>query len=181
MKPIALNMVSAIAKDARVTIPISGIGGIETWHDAVEFLLVGATNVQVCTSVMHYGYRIVGDMIDGLAGYLAGKGLASPADLVGRALPRIGDWGELDLTYTIKAQIDEERCIHCNLCHRACEDGAHQAIRLERRNGGTMPVSTMPVVDDAECVGCRLCEYVCPVDGCITMAEVEAPVPVAHG
>ena len=73
VKPIALNMVSAIAKDPRVHIPISGIGGIETWRDAVEFLLVGATTVQVCTAVMHHGYRIVEDMIDGLAGYLAGR------------------------------------------------------------------------------------------------------------
>ena len=95
VKPIALNMVSAIAKDPRVRIPISGIGGIETWRDAVEFMLVGASAVQVCTAVMHHGYRIVEDMIDGLAGYLAGRGLVSPADLVGRVLPRIGDWGEL--------------------------------------------------------------------------------------
>ncbi len=174
VKPIALNMVSAIAKDARVRIPISGIGGIETWRDAVEFMLVGATNVQVCTAVMHHGYRIVEDMIDGLAGYLAGRGLASPADLVGRVLPQIGDWGELDLSYTVKARIDAATCIHCNLCYRACEDGAHQAIRLERTNGH----STLSI-DDAECVGCRLCEHVCPVDGCITMVEVPAAaVPV---
>jgi dihydropyrimidine dehydrogenase (NAD+) subunit PreA len=177
VKPIALNMVSAIAKDPRVTIPISGIGGIETWQDAVEFLLVGATNVQVCTAVMHYGYRIVGDMIDGLAGYLAAKGLTSPADLVGKALPRIGDWGELDLSYAVKARIDAETCIHCNLCYRACEDGAHQAIRLERTNGH----STL-TIDDAECVGCKLCQHVCPVDGCISMVEVEQPVAAgAHG
>ncbi len=176
VKPIALNMVGSIAKDPRVTIPMSGIGGIETWQDAVEFLLVGATNVQVCTSVMHYGYRVVGDMIDGLAGYLAAKGLASPADLVGRAIPRIGDWGELDLSYAVKARIDATTCIHCNLCYRACEDGAHQAIRLERTNGH----STLSI-DDAECVGCHLCEYVCPVDGCISMVEVEAPAAVAHG
>jgi dihydropyrimidine dehydrogenase (NAD+) subunit PreA len=175
VKPIALNMVSAIAKDARVRIPISGIGGIETWQDAVEFLLVGATNVQVCTSVMHYGYRLVGDMIDGLAGYLAAKGLTSPADLVGKALPRIGDWGELDLSYAVKARINAETCIHCNLCYRACEDGAHQAILLERTNGH----STLSI-DDDECVGCRLCEHVCPVDGCITMVEAPAAV-VAHG
>jgi dihydropyrimidine dehydrogenase (NAD+) subunit PreA len=118
-------------------------------------------------------------MIDGLAGYLAEKRLASPADLVGRAVPRIGAWGELDLTYAVKARIDAATCIHCNLCYRACEDGAHQAIRLERSNGRAGPVGTMPVVDDAACVGCRLCEYVCPVDGCISMVEVEAPV-VAH-
>jgi dihydropyrimidine dehydrogenase (NAD+) subunit PreA len=168
-------MVSAIAKDARVRIPISGIGGIETWQDAVEFLLVGASGVQVCTAVMHHGYRIVEDMIDGLAGYLAAKGLTSPADLVGQALPRIGDWGELDLSYAVKARINAETCIHCNLCYRACEDGAHQAIVLERTNGH----STLSI-DDDECVGCRLCEHVCPVDGCITMEEVAAAV-VAHG
>ena len=122
---------------------------------------------------MHHGYRIVEDMIDGLAGYLAGRGLASPADLVGRVLPSIGDWGELDLSYTVKARIDAATCIHCNLCYRACEDGAHQAIRLEGTNG-----TSKLVVDDDECVGCHLCEYVCPVDGCITMQEVGGPVPV---
>lgn len=175
VKPIALNMVSAIAKDSLVHIPISGIGGIETWRDAVEFLLVGATSVQVCTAVMHHGYRIVEDMIDGLAGYLAAKGLTSPADLVGKALPRIGDWGELDLSYAIKARIDAETCVHCNLCYRACEDGAHQAIRYERTNG-----SSTLTIDDAECVGCRLCQHVCPVDGCITFDVVERDVAGAH-
>jgi dihydropyrimidine dehydrogenase (NAD+) subunit PreA len=169
-------MVSAIAKDPRVHIPISGIGGIETWRDAVEFMLVGASAVQVCTAVMHHGYRIVEDMIDGLAGYLAGRGLSSPADLVGRVLPQIGDWGELDLSYKVKARIDAETCIHCNLCYRACEDGAHQAIILERTNGH----STLSI-DDDECVGCRLCQHVCPVDGCITMVEVAATAVVAHG
>ncbi len=173
VKPIALNMVSAIGRDPRIGIPISAVGGVESWRDAVEFLLVGATNVQVCTAVMHYGYRIVEDMSDGLAAYLAGRGLSSPAELVGRALPAIGDWGQLDLSYKVKARIDAATCIHCNLCYRACEDGAHQAIRLERTNG-----STMPVVDDDECVGCRLCEHVCPVDGCITMAEVAGAAPV---
>ncbi len=182
VKPIALHMVNSCARDPRIGIPISGVGGIDDWRDAAEFLLLGATTVQVCTAVMHHGYRIVDGMIDGLAAYLAARGLASPADLAGRALPAIGDWGQLDLTYQVKARIDAERCIHCNLCHRACEDGAHQAIRLERTNGGAgRPAGTMPVVDDAECVGCRLCEYVCPVQGCISMVEVEAPVPVAHG
>ncbi len=169
VKPIALHMVSSCARDPRVGIPISGVGGIDDWHDAVEFLLLGATTVQVCTAVMHHGYRIVEGMVDGLAAYLATRGLASPADLVGRALPAIGDWGQLDLSYRVVARIDADRCIHCNLCHRACEDGAHQAIRLERGNGGSMPI-----VDDAACVGCRLCEHVCPVEGCISMAEVGA-------
>jgi dihydropyrimidine dehydrogenase (NAD+) subunit PreA len=177
VKPIALNMVSSCARDPRVGIPISGVGGIDDWRDAVQFLLLGATTVQVCTAVMHHGYRIVEGMIDGLAGYLAARGLASPADLVGRVLPAVGDWGQLDLTYALRARIDEARCIHCNLCYRACEDGAHQAIRFERTNG-----SSTLTIDDAACVGCRLCQYVCPVEGCITMAEVEGPMRVgAHG
>jgi dihydropyrimidine dehydrogenase (NAD+) subunit PreA len=176
VKPIALHMVSSCARDPRVGIPISGVGGIADWRDAVQFLLLGATTVQVCTAVMHHGYRIVGGMIDGLAGYLAERGLASPADLVGQVLPASGDWGQLDLSYSLKARIDESSCIHCNLCYRACEDGAHQAIRYERTNGH----STL-TIDDEACVGCRLCQYACPVEGCISMAEVEAPVPVAHG
>jgi len=178
VKPIALNMVSSCARDPRVGIPISGVGGIDDWRDAVQFLLLGATTVQVCTAVMHHGYRIVGGMIDGLAGYLAARGMASPADLVGRVLPAVGDWGQLDLSYSLKARIDEATCIHCNLCYRACEDGAHQAIRYERTNGH----STL-TIDDEGCVGCRLCQYVCPVEGCISMADVgeAAAVPVAHG
>ena len=89
---------------------------------------------------MHYGYRIVGDMIDGLAGYLAGAAASrSPADLVGPRPAGIGDWGELDLSYAVKARIDAETCIHCNLCYRACEDGAHQAIRSRPTNGHSHP------------------------------------------
>ena len=49
-----------------ISVPISGIGGISTWRDAAEFIALGATSVQVCTAVMHYGFRIVEDMIDGL-------------------------------------------------------------------------------------------------------------------
>jgi len=167
VKPIALNMVAACARDPRVGLPISGVGGIDDWRDAVQFLLLGATTVQVCTAVMHHGYRIVEDLVDGLAGHLRARGLSSPADLVGRVLPAIGDWGQLDLDYRLVARVDPTRCIGCGLCYVACMDGAHQAIRLDRPNG-----RAVPVVDDDACVGCRLCAYVCPVDGCITMAEV---------
>ncbi len=166
VKPIALNMVAACARDREVGIPISGVGGIATWQDAVEFLLLGATTVQVCTAVMHYGYRIVEDLVDGLSGYLRERGLRRPADLTGRALPAITSWGELDLSYRLVARIDPARCIHCNLCYRACWDGAHQAIERHGANG-----SSVLTVDDERCVGCRLCEYVCPVDGAIAMVE----------
>jgi dihydropyrimidine dehydrogenase (NAD+) subunit PreA len=175
VKPIALHMVSALARDPQVGLPISGIGGVETWRDAVEFLLLGATNVQVCTAVMHYGYRIIEDLLDGLKGYLLSKGLRSPKELVGRSVRRLDEWGNLDLKYDVKARVDYAKCVGCNLCHVACEDGAHQAIALDGppvklATGASRPG---PRVLDAECVGCNLCALVCPVQGCITMTRVD--------
>jgi dihydropyrimidine dehydrogenase (NAD+) subunit PreA len=169
VKPIALNMVSSIARDRECAgLPISGIGGISDWRDAVEFLLLGSTTVQVCTAVMHYGYRIVEEMIDGLSTYLEEKNLPSPADLVGRSVPNITDWGHLDLNYKLVARIDQEKCIHCNLCYVACWDGAHQCIHPKKKNG-----TSQLVVDEVECVGCNLCYFVCPVEGCIEMVELD--------
>ena len=168
VKPIALNMVNELARDPEVNIPISGIGGITTWRDAVEFLLLGATTVQVCTAVMHYGYRIIEDMIDGLSNYLDDKGFTSVNEIIGLSANRVTDWGNLDLNYKTVARIDYTKCIQCNLCHIACEDGAHQCIPLVQVNG-----KRLPVVIEEECVGCNLCYLVCPVPNCITMARVD--------
>ncbi|MBI3941014.1 MAG: NAD-dependent dihydropyrimidine dehydrogenase subunit PreA [Acidobacteria bacterium] len=168
VKPIALNMVSSAALDPEFHIPISGIGGIATWRDAVEFILLGAGTVQVCTAVMHYGFRIIRDMLEGLEFYLEEKGFQSLNELRGRSLPHLTDWGNLDLNYRIVAKIDPETCIGCQLCYVACWDGAHQCIHLreDRR---------VPLIDEVECVGCNLCALVCPVEDCITMAQVPGP------
>jgi dihydropyrimidine dehydrogenase (NAD+) subunit PreA len=168
VKPIALNMVAELARDLEIGIPISGIGGIQTWRDAAEFLLLGASTVQVCTAVMHYGYRIVEDMIDGLSNYLDDKGYTSVKQIVGASVPRVTDWSNLDLNYKTVARIDHAKCIQCNLCHVACEDGAHQCIPLVQVHG-----SRFPVVDEHECVGCNLCYLVCPVPGCISMVRLD--------
>ncbi|MBD5633513.1 MAG: NAD-dependent dihydropyrimidine dehydrogenase subunit PreA, partial [Candidatus Eremiobacteraeota bacterium] len=169
VKPIALNMVADCARDAAVRLPISGIGGIATWRDAVEFFLMGAATVQVCTAVMHHGFRIVEDMLDGLGNYLDERGIASVNDLVGKTVPRFVEWNDLNLDYRVVARIDPEKCIRCNKCYIACEDAAHQCIdRIVRPNGGHDLV-----VDEAHCVGCNLCAIVCPVDDCITMARVD--------
>jgi dihydropyrimidine dehydrogenase (NAD+) subunit PreA len=161
-------MVAEIARDKEVGIPISGIGGISTWRDAAEFLLLGATTVQVCTAVMHYGYRIVEDMMDGLSNYLDDKGFTSVNQLIGLSSARVTEWGNLDLNYKVVARINHATCIQCNLCHIACEDGAHQCIPLLEVNG-----RRLPVVDEPECVGCNLCNLVCPVPGCISMVRVD--------
>jgi dihydropyrimidine dehydrogenase (NAD+) subunit PreA len=172
VKPIALNMVNECARDTEVGIPISGIGGIETWQDAVEFLLLGATNVQVCTAVMHHGFRIVDDLIDGLSNYLDERGVRSVGEVVGAAKERITTWENLNLNYKIVARIDQTKCIHCNKCYIACEDAAHQCIDRMTQNG-----SAMLVVDEEECVGCNLCQMVCPVENCIEMVQIDTGLP----
>jgi dihydropyrimidine dehydrogenase (NAD+) subunit PreA len=190
VKPIALRMVAELARDERVTIPISGIGGIATWRDAAEFLALGASSLQVCTAVMHHGYRIVEDLIEGLDGYLAEKRMRSVRELVGAATGAFREWGELDLNYHVVAKIDAATCIGCQLCFVACHDGAHQCIHLPGTPsipGHAAPMATLaaekaraasadapyrvPWVDETECVGCNLCALVCPVHGCIDMVE----------
>jgi dihydropyrimidine dehydrogenase (NAD+) subunit PreA len=182
VKPIALQMVQACAADPEVELPISGLGGIATWREAVEFIALGATSVQVCTAVMHHGFRIVEDMIEGLSDYLGAKGFSCLGELEGRALRMVKDWESLDLNYKRVADIDYEKCIGCNLCYISCEDGAHQAIRLVPPDGrslgpGRVPGKPIPEIVPELCVGCNLCSLVCPVDGCITMVSIDTGNP----
>ena len=132
VKPIALNMVSSVHNDAGFKIPISGIGGIQAWQDAVEFMLVGAQSVQVCTAVMHYGFRIVEHMISGMKNWMRERGFKRIDDFRAKAAPNICDWGDLDLGHKVVAEIDQSKCIHCGLCYIACEDGCHQSIKWDR-------------------------------------------------
>lgn len=164
VKPIALNMISQIATDPQVNLPISGIGGISTWRDAAEFILLGSTSVQICTAVMHYGFRIINDLTEGLANWMEEKGFNHITDFRGKSLTRISDFGNLNLLFKSVARIDEKKCIRCNVCYIACEDSAHQCIDLVPVNG-----TVQPRVREEDCVGCALCSLVCPVDSCITM------------
>jgi dihydropyrimidine dehydrogenase (NAD+) subunit PreA len=135
VKPIALNMVQQIMSDSEAALPLSGIGGIATWRDAAEFILLGCGTVQVCTAVMHYGYRIVEDMIEGLDNWMDEKGFKTIEDFRELSLPRVTEWKHLNLNYKIVARINEQKCIGCDLCHIACWDGAHQCIHLDRESG----------------------------------------------
>jgi len=200
VKPIALHMVQQLAGDPDLRLPVSGIGGISGWRDAAEFLLLGCHSLQVCTAVMHYGYRIVEDMIEGLSNWMDEKGFATLDDFRGRSLERVTEWKHLDLNYKTVARIHPELCIGCDLCYIACWDGAHQCIHLDgvstpeqlvaesrARMTQTPPVvavdtartpaARIPKVDVQACVGCNLCWLVCPVEGCITMDRVDTGLP----
>ena len=136
VKPIALNMVQQIQADPLAMLPLSGIGGIGTWRDAAEFILLGCGNVQVCTAAMHYGYRIVEDMAEGLLQWMGQKGFETIDDFRGLSLPNVREWKQLNLNYRVVANIHADKCIGCQLCYTACWDGAHQCIHLDRASGG---------------------------------------------
>ena len=166
VKPIALHMVAALAREKQFGLPISGIGGVCNWRDAVEFILLGSSTVQVCTEVMLRGYKIVQDMTDGLQEYMRTHNFERIDQMVGKAVPGFSEWGNLDLNYETVAKIDADKCIGCQLCVAACHDGAHQCIHPQQD-------TRVPHVDESECVGCNLCQIVCPVPDCITLVPVD--------
>jgi len=168
VKPIALNMVAEIARDPETRgLPISGIGGIGNWRDALDFIALGSGTVQVCTAAMVYGFKIVQEMNDGLSNYMDQMGFKSVGEIVGRALPSVTDWRYLDLNHISKAVINQGSCIQCGRCHIACEDTSHQAITATRDGK-----RHFEVMED-ECVGCNLCAVVCPVPQCITLRDLQ--------
>ncbi len=189
VKPIALRMAAMLAREEEFNLPISGIGGIGTWRDAAEFISLGSTSVQVCTAVMHHGFRIIEDLTDGLSNFLDARGFASVNDLRGLALPAFREWQELDLNYHHVAEINADTCIGCQVCVVACHDASHQCIHTPGTpviDGHVAPSAAkvaqaaasqttepyrVPYVDETDCVGCNLCLLVCPVEGCITMRE----------
>lgn len=175
-KPIALHMIAEIARTADTAdIPISGIGGITDWRDAVDHFALGAQNVQICTAAMVYGFKIIDDLTDGLSNFLDEKGMTKVSDLVGKAVPSVTDWQYLNLNYVEKASIDQDLCISCGRCYVVCEDVSHQAI-TNMVNGERR----FEVIDE-ECVGCNLCVSICPVDGCITMNHVSSGIDARTG
>ena len=167
VKPIALKFLTTISQDSVTNkVPVSGIGGISTWKDAVEFMLLGASNVQVCTAAMKHGFRIIEDMCEGMNNWMDEKGFATLNDFIGKSVDKITHWEDLDINYHHIAKINQDKCIHCGLCYIACEDTSHQSINLEYGK----PYNNYTIKED-ECVGCNLCQLVCPVNDCITMEE----------
>jgi len=168
VKPIALNMVAQIAQDQQTSnLPISGIGGIGSWRDALDYIALGAGNVQVCTAAMVFGFKIVQDMSDGLSNYMDEMGFSSIDAFRGRALPSVTEWRYLNLNHISKAVINQDSCIQCGRCYIACEDTAHQAITAVKDGQRHFEVK------EDECVGCNLCVTVCPVPECITLRDLQ--------
>ena len=157
VKPIALRYILEMAKNPILQYtPLSGIGGIETWRDALEYLQLGCTNVQVCTAVMQYGFRIIDDLIEGMKTYLTDRGLDRLDTIIGEELSNFVLPSAMDRGTVVYPHIDRDKCIGCGRCHISCEDGGHQAI--------TFDANRQPRVNGAKCAGCLLCLHVCPTE-----------------
>jgi len=155
-KLLALRFISDLFRCEELAgMHISGMGGIETWIDALEFLLLGAGSVQVTTAVMQYGHRIIDDLVEGLSEYLKGKGIASFRDLVGGAAETVVDHSSIERDTIVFPIFDYERCNGCGRCYVSCMDGGHQAIHFD-------PETRKPKLNGKKCVGCHLCRLVCP-------------------
>ena len=156
VKPIALRFIAELGRNPELKgMHLSAMGGIETWQDAMEFILMGGGSIQITTAVMQYGYRIIDDLKAGLNLYLAEKGLRSVKEAVGLGLDTLSDTTDtLERDTVIFPQFIRERCIGCGRCKISCEDGGHQAIRMDENR--------RPVLNGRNCVGCHLCILVCP-------------------
>ncbi len=155
VKPVALRFIQQLRAGIK-DVPISGIGGIETWEDAAEFILLGSTTLQITTAVMQYGYRIIDDLKNGLEHYMEEQGVDSLMELVGAANDNIIPAEDLDRDYVVYPEFDTDKCIGCGRCYISCYDGAHQAITFNKED-------RKPSCDHDKCVGCHLCALVCPV------------------
>lgn len=157
VKPIALRFIHSLKTCKRLSkVPISGMGGIETWRDAAEFLALGCENIQVTTSIMQYGYRVIYDMIEGMSLYLSSHGYRSITEIVGRALPNVIPAEKLDRDSICYPKFNKNACVGCGRCYLSCYDGGHQALKQEEGTG-------KPILIPNKCVGCHLCAAVCPV------------------
>ncbi|HAH07752.1 MAG TPA: NAD-dependent dihydropyrimidine dehydrogenase subunit PreA [Elusimicrobia bacterium] len=165
IKPIGLRFIADLAAHPELKLPLSGIGGIETWVDALEYLLVGASTVQVTTGIIHYGYRIVEDMIEGLSDYMAQKGVSRVQDLVGKAIPHLHETGQFDIKRQGIARYDMDRCVGCGQCYIVCRDAGGFALEWDEKKRRPRQV-------EEKCLSCMICGFVCPVQGMISFKEM---------
>ncbi len=86
VRPIALRHMSELGRALHGKASISGIGGIETAEDSVQFIAMGASTVQICTGAMLRGFDIITELCEGLEAYMARKGFEKLEDFRGKAL-----------------------------------------------------------------------------------------------
>jgi NAD-dependent dihydropyrimidine dehydrogenase PreA subunit len=138
---------------------VIGVGGIGKAEDAVEFLMAGASAVQICTAALQRGPTVYGAVAAGLGAWLDQRGYAGVGDVVGLGIRR---WRSLTPhTYSVPVLYNEEACIGCKLCERSCH---YDAIYM---------VGKLAELNPERCFGCGLCVVRCPTDA-LLMPQVTA-------
>jgi len=152
IKPITQRHVSEVAR--KVKTPIIAVGGIQSWEDIVEYIMLGASAVQVCTSIMWNGYEHFNTLISGLDAYMVAENLSSLEEIRGKALPYIKTIQEFAQEPPKYVKFEEKLCMNlkkggCALCGKVCFYGA---------------ISFNPtiLVEPTKCDGCGLCMEICP-------------------
>jgi len=146
LKPIAIRCVADIAKV--VKLPIIGVGGVMTGADVIEFIMAGATAVQVCTAAVLEGHTVYGKIAGQVEEWLDSHGYDSLRDIQGMALPHLEQGVSLDPPPTV----DLEKCTRCGLCEKSCVYGAITVKKSEE----------LFAIDANKCEACGMCISVCP-------------------
>ncbi|MCP3944325.1 MAG: NAD-dependent dihydropyrimidine dehydrogenase subunit PreA [Desulfobacteraceae bacterium] len=165
IKPIGLRFISEMAKCKELALPLSGMGGIETWVDALEYILLGASTLQVTTGIIHYGYDIVEDLIEGLTDFMVEKKITKIEDLVGRALTNLTTTDKFDLKRQGRAEYNLDKCVGCGQCYTVCKDAGGFALDWDGDK-------RQPVLDKDKCLSCMICSFVCPICDIISYKEM---------
>ena len=164
VRPIAMRFISELSQNKALEGKhISAMGGIETWKDALAFILLGAKSIQITTAVMQYGYRIIDDLKKGLLIFMKERGVTMD-DIVGGMVKKVVDVEEVERDIVVYPKFLREKCIGCGRCVISCMDGGHQAI--------SFAPDRKPLMDPKKCVGCHLCILVCPEEAIISSGKV---------
>jgi dihydropyrimidine dehydrogenase (NAD+) subunit PreA len=155
IKPLSLFSVASVAK--AVTAPISASGGIATWRDVIEFMMAGASTVQLCTVIMWEGYGVIPEILGGIDRFVEERGHKRASNIIGVALPHLkGSVSDLPSRPPFEISVDRERCVmNCRRCVEACLAGGRAAISKEMQAA---------IIDVTKCDGCGLCVGVCPTE-----------------
>jgi dihydroorotate dehydrogenase subfamily 1 len=146
LKPLAVRCVADIAQAVKT--PIIGVGGVMTGEDVIEFVMAGASAVQVCTAAILEGHTVYGKIAGQVEDWLDGHGYDSLSEVKGKALPYLGDGVSLEPP----PSVDLEKCTRCGLCEKSCVYGAITVKKAEN----------LFAVDADKCEACGMCISVCP-------------------
>ncbi len=149
IKPVIMRHLSEVARN--VDIPISAVGGVNSYREVIEYIMLGATTVQLCTAVMWNGYECITKIIKDLDQWMDEKGYQSFDQIRGIALKDITTVEELAKLPAKHAAVDSSKCTNCGLCQKVC---MYRAI--SEKDGAR-------VVDAAKCDGCGVCQQLCPL------------------